>query len=397
MEGRERTGPLEGCLVIEFADYVTGPFAAVLLAALGARVVKLERPPHGDPFRGWGEGGYSPTFCALNHTKESIGLDLQDARGRAVAVELCERADVFIENHRPGVAAGLGLGWDVLSRVNPRLVYCAISGFGPHGPYRERPGYDTIGQAMAGLLGLLTDRSEPAGMGMSLSDHLTGLFAAFGVVAALTQRERTGRGEHVETSLLRSTVAFVAENAARYFATGDVPTRIDRTRLAQVYAFVAGDGRPFVIHLSSPQKFFAGLATAVGLPALVDDPRFSDRRARIDNYEQLEAILAPLFRARPRADWLARLADEDVPAAPINDLQEVFADPQVHELGLVRQLTHPMHGSVRVVEGAVRFGSAPKPSLSAPPTLGQHTDSILAEVGMSADGIRSLRDAGVVL
>lgn len=387
---------LEGTTVVEFADYVTGPYAAMLLADLGARVVKIEAPGRGDPFRGWEPGGYSPTFCSLNRGKESIALNLNVPESREVVYALIERADVFVENHRPGVSERLGVGYEKLREINPKLVYCSISGFGQDGPYRDRPGYDTIGQAMGGLLSLLTDWDAPRGMGISLSDHLGGVFAAYGILGALVAREKTGIGQKVETSLLQATVAFVAENAARYFATGEVPDREHRTRIAQVYAFVAGDGLPFVVHLSSPQKFFEGLAKAIGRPDLIADPRFADRKARVEHYPELSALLAEKFRERPRDFWLEVLGEHDVPTAPLNNLKEVFEDPQVRHLGMEKVTRHPARGEVRLVGSAVRLSATPVVIEKPPPVLGEHTEALLRELGYGEEQVKRLRAAGAI-
>lgn len=390
------TGPLHGTTVVEFSDYVTGPYATALLADMGARVIKIEAPGRGDPFRGWGPDAYSPTFRSINRSKESVTLNLKSERGQAVARALVMRADAFVENHRPGVAEKVGLGYGQVSALNPRLVYCAISGFGDDGPYRDWPGYDTVGQALSGLLSLLTDWQDPRGMGVSLSDHLTGLFAAYGVLGALVQQARTGEGQRVETSLLSATTSFLAENAVRFLEDGVVPDREHRTHLAQVYAFVTQDNLPIVIHLSSPQKFFEGLTRAIGQPELLTDPRFADRGARVKNYQALNEILRQAMASAPRAVWLQRLRAMDVPAAPINTLAEVLADPQVQHLGLIKTVVHPTFGAMQLMGSGVRWSRAPDGAIGAPPLLGEHTESVLNELGYDAATIQRLRDEEVL-
>ncbi len=373
---------LEGIRVVEVASYVTGPFAAVLLADLGADVIKVEEPEQGDPFRRWGEGTYSPTFCALNRNKKSITLDLRTEAGRAALLKLLDTADVLVENHRPGVADRLGFGYEVVRSRNPRLVYCSISGFGSTGPYQDRPGYDTIGQAMSGLLSLLTDLEDPRPAGISLSDHLTGLYACYGILGALMARERTGEGQRVDTSLLRATVSFVGENAARYFATGEMPRRASRTHLAQVYAFTAGDGRPFVVHLSSPRKFWEQLTEAVGHPEWRDDPRFATHRDRQKHYRELSGALTHAFSTASRAEWLERLGRHDVPCAPLNTLEEVFHDPQVRHLGMRTAVEHPTQGRVELVAPGVMLDKTPPAFRLPPPVLGEHTEEVLSDAGI---------------
>src|SRR5437870_4523742 len=295
-------GALSGIKVVEAASYVTGPFASQLLADMGADVIKVEEPKRGDPFRGWGEKNYSATFCSLNRNKKSITLDLRRDEAREVMLKLLASADVLIENFRPGTLAKRGLGYDDIKPINPKIVYCSITGFGQTGPYRDMPGYDTIGQARSGLLSLLTDPGKPQGMGISFSDHLTGMYACYGVLAALVNRLLTGEGQRVETSLLRASVSFVSENAARYFETGHVPRRKHRTTTAGVFAFEDQDGLAFVLHMSSPDKFWLGLFEVVGKPEWSEDSRFNNRKARIENYDTLVEQLAPIFRSGRRED-----------------------------------------------------------------------------------------------
>jgi formyl-CoA transferase len=363
---------------------------------MGADVVKVEERTQGDPFRGWGKGGYSPTFRSVNRGKRSLAIDLRTDAGRDAVRLLADRADVLIENYRPGVVDRLGVGYDAVRARNPRIVYCSISGFGSSGPYRDRPGYDTVGQAMSGLLGLLTDMEAPKAMGISLSDHITGIFACTGILAALVGRGETGPGRRVETSLLQATTAFVAENAARYFDEGDVPSRATRAKIAQGYAFVAGDGGPFVIHLSSPPKFWQGLTEAVGRTELRDDPRFVDRAARVVNYDELHAILEAIFATAPRRTWLDRLEANDVPAGPINRLDEVFDDPGVQALDLVQTVVHPTAGPMRLVGAGVTIEGHDESTIAPPPLLGEQSEAILGELGYSDDDIAGLRASEVI-
>jgi formyl-CoA transferase len=352
----------------------------MMLADLGAEVVKIEAPDGGDPFRGWGAAAYSATFGSVNRNKKSVALDLKTDAGRDVARALAATADVLIENYRVGAMDRLGLGYDALAAANPRLIYCSVTGFGPTGPYASRPGYDTVGQAMGALLSVLTDMDAPRAMGISLSDHLTGMMAAYGILGAICARERTGRGQKVETSLLSATLAFLGENAARYFEDGEVPDSKTRNRTAQVYAFVAGDGKPFVIHLSSPDKFWHGLCRVVGRADWIEDMRFARATGRRKHYDMLEEALSAVFRTQPRAHWLAALLEADVPAGPLYALDEALADPQVRHLGMIREVPHPKVGSVKLIGGGVTLSDTPADIRTAAPFLGEHTDEILARV-----------------
>ncbi len=378
------THALDGVTVLEFASYVSGPYAGMLLGDLGAEIIKIEDPKSGDPFRGWGAADYSATFGSVNRNKKSVILDLKSEDGLKAARALAAKADVIIENYRTGTMDRLGLGYDELSKTNPRLIYCSITGFGSTGPYAQRPGYDTVGQAMGALLSVLTDLDAPQPMGVSLSDHLTGIMAAYGVLGALMARERTGKGQRVETSLLAATLAFLGENAARYFEEGDIPKRKTRTQTAQVYAFVAGDGKPFVVHLSSPPKFWEGLCRVAGHPDWIADARFKTKADRRKAYDTLHAGFQEVFSTKPRQHWLDALLAADVPSAPIYTLDEALADPQVQHLGMVKELSHPKVGKVKLVTGAVTFSDTPVEIESPAPTHGQHTDEVLAGIGMKA-------------
>ena len=393
------SGALDGVTVLEVADYITGPYAGQLLADMGAEVVKIEKRPNGDPFRGFGRDtwkeGYDTTFLALNRNKKSITLNLAVPEGQEIFLSLAREATVIIENHRPGQMKRWGLDYETIQGVNPGIVYCSISGFGQDGPYRDLPGYDTLGVAMGGLLSLLTDMEEPVPARFTFADHLTGVFAAYGILGALYSRAATGRGQRVETSLLQSIVSFVQLPAARYLATGDVPPReAERPNMAS--AFVAQDGKPLVFHLSSPPKFWEGLTAAIGKPELKEDPRFQRRADRIKNYDALHEICQSVFATAPRQHWIDELRRHDVPCGPLYDIEEVFADAQVQHLGMAVEVEHAQAGTVRLSGNAVNLRGTPIRYEAAPPLLGEHTEEVLARCGYDVGKIKEWAQTGVV-
>jgi crotonobetainyl-CoA:carnitine CoA-transferase CaiB-like acyl-CoA transferase len=368
--------------VIECSTFVTGPYATALLADLGARVIKIESPPEGDPYRYFAPDPYfSFNFAHLNRNKQSVVLDLKSPEGKKICLDLLRLADVFVENFRPGTAERLGLGYENLKAVNRRLVYCSISAFGSRGPYADKPGFDTLGQAMSGVLSLLTDPDEPKVMGMAVSDYVTGLSAGYGILGALLARGKSGEGYRVETSLLQATLSFIGETAAGYMRTGNVPNRMARVKNAHAFAFVCADKLPLAIHCSVPEKFWLALLRAADRMDLAEDPRFKTRDARRENYEALEKILAPTFAKRPRAEWLQRLELNDVPVSPIYNMAEVLTDPQVRHLDLIENAEHPQAGKLQFVGGPVRYDGLEKEATAPPPLLGEHSASVLQELG----------------
>jgi crotonobetainyl-CoA:carnitine CoA-transferase CaiB-like acyl-CoA transferase len=387
---------LKDVTVIECATFVTGPYAAALLGDLGARVIKVESPPDGDPYRYFApDPVYSFNFAHLNRNKESIVLDLKSAQGKQICLDLVKSADVFIENFRPGAAARLGLGYDALHALNSRLVYCSISAFGQSGPYVDKPGFDTLGQAMSGLLSLLTDPDEPKVMGMAVSDYVTGLSASYAILGALLAREKSGEGCRVETSLLQASLSFIGETAAGYTRTGNVPNRMARVKNAHAFAFLCKDKLPLAIHCSVPEKFWRALLTALDRTELCDDPRFKTRDARRQNYGELEKQLAPLFASRTRLEWLKRLEANDVPVAPIYNVAEVLNDPQVEHLGLTEEVDHPKAGRLKFVGGPAKYGSVAKNDPTPPPLLGEHSAAVLTSLGYDQAAIQKLAVQGI--
>ena len=382
--------------VVECATFVTGPYATALLADLGARVIKIESPPDGDPYRTFAPDPYfSFNFAHLNRNKESLVLDLKAAKGKEICLDLIKRADVFVENFRPGTADRLGLGYDALRSLNPRLVYCSISAFGQTGPYVDKPGFDTLGQAMSGLLSLLSDPNDPKVMGVAVSDYVTGLSAGYGILGALLAREKSGAGCRVETSLLQATLSFIGETAAGYMRTGNIPDRMARVKNAHAFAFVCRDKLPLAIHCSVPEKFWLALLKAVDRTDIAKDERFKTRDGRRQNYEALEAMLAPVFATKTRREWLKQLEADDVPAVALYNVAEVLADPQVKHLDLVEELAHPQAGRLKFVGAPVRYDGLAQKKSAPPPLLGAHTRTVLTDLGYDQAAIDELVARGI--
>jgi crotonobetainyl-CoA:carnitine CoA-transferase CaiB-like acyl-CoA transferase len=373
---------LAGIRVVEQGTFITGPCAGMMLADLGADVVKVESP-EGDPYRAYQGGQYSPHFQAYNRNKRSLTLDLKQGGDRQLFESLVGEADVYIQNFRPGTAERLGAGPARLHELNPKLVYCSISGFGSSGPYVDRPSYDSVAQALSGFLSVVVDRDRPRFLGPALADAITGIYAAYGVLGALFERTRTGRGRVVEVSMLEAMAHFAVEPFAAFFALGEVPKSSDRPRLAQAHILRTGDGGLIAIHLSSLEKFWMGLTEALGAVELRTDPRFATRLLRIDNYEALGAELDARFSRSPTAEWVARLEQHDVPFAPINSVDAVVKDPQVRHLGVMVPVENP-HMAKEAVRPAVQFDGERATSVQPAPLLGEHGEAIRAAMATGA-------------
>ena len=361
---------LSGIRIVEQGTFITGPCAGMMLADLGADVIKVENKD-GDPYRTYLGGHYSPHFQAYNRNKRSVALDLKSPDERAMFESLIREADVFIQNFRPGTATRLGAGADKLLELNPRLVYCSISGFGSSGPYVERPSYDSVAQALSGFLSVVVDAERPRFLGPALADAISGIYAAYGVLGALVKRGRTGQGGLVEVSMLEAMAHFAVEPFTAFFALGATPGSSDRPRLAQAYILRTADERLIAIHLSSLEKFWEGLITALDAQQLAGDARFSTRLERIANYEALNEELAKRFAQFELAHLAKHLGDNDVPFAPINTIDEVVDDPQVAHLGLMVPVDSP-HGAKQAVRPAVQFSGDRSNSVRAAPLLDEH-------------------------
>ncbi len=415
MQGKRDDLPLADVRVIEAANYLAGPFAGTILADYGADVIKIEPPDTGepsrfrttrkdegalggDPFRHWGSDKVSKktdiTFFGINKNKRSLTLNLKEDDGKQVFRDLIRDSDVLIENYRPEAAARLGIVYDDLKKVNPRLIFCSVTGFGSTGPYADKPAYDTVGQAISGLLGVLTDYSNPIPVGASFADHLAAIFASIGVLVALHQRERTGEGQFVDASMLQSLIYFQEEHIGRYFTEGEIPTTKSRVVRAQAHAFVAADQKPFVIHLSSPEKFWEKLAVAIGIAGLMEDPRFNTYMKRRQNYDTLHLVLATEFAKQPRDFWLSRLEEGGVPCAPMNTMKEVFDDPQVKHLDFLHDVEGEMKS--RLAAYPVTLSKGKRKTTNPAPRLGQHTAEILESLGYTEEKVADLRRRCVV-
>lgn len=372
---------LEGLLVVELGTMVTAPLAGMMLSDMGARVIKVELPETGDPFRAHGGGRYSPPFVAYNRGKESIQLDLRSPAGLANLRRLLERADVVLENFRPGVMEKMGLGNDTLRALNPRLVRASITGFGKDGPYRDRPSYDSVPLALSGVSSLMLDRQDPQVSGPTIADNITGMYAAQGILAALLRRTATGLGGHVEVNMLEAAIAFIPDAFAQYNRAGIVSAPDTRVRISQSYALRTADDQLVVVHFSSVQKFWEGLLKVVGRPDLAQDERFATPAARTRHYPELREVLMAIFATRSRAEWVAALATEGVPGGPVNSVAEVSDDPQVRHLGTFARTVHPAMGEIVGIKSPIRLDGARCDDPPPPPELNADAAAIAAEFG----------------
>lgn len=371
---------LNNIRVIEMGTYITGPAASMHLADLGADVIKVERPGQGDPFRAFKGGLYSPHYQTYNRNKRSIALDTKQSDDGATFRDLIASADVFIQNFRPGVAEKLGAGDEELRKINPSLIYCAISGFGKSGPYRDRPAYDTVAQAASGYLRLLTPPTNPRVIGPAIADSVTGQYAAMGIMAALIERGSSGKGRRLDISMLEAMTHFNLDSFTHHYSAGEVMGPLSRPVVSQSYTFECSDGKWIAIHLSSPTKFWEGFLSATGQEALKDDPRFAERLERIKHQDELIEIMTPVFKSATRDIWCTRLEAAEVPHSPAYDADEALEDPQAKHLRIAVTSEHPEMGRFTTVRPPYSFDDTPEYEVLPPPTLDEHGDEIRAEL-----------------
>lgn len=369
------------------------------LADLGAEVIKIERPGSGDPFRTFGAGGgaqgYSSNFTAFNRNKKSVAVHLADPRGQALLRRLAMTADVVLENFRAGVMKRLAVDYETLRQINPRLVYCSISGFSEDGPYRDQPAYDTIGQARSGILSMFVESDDPRMRGPTISDQITGMQACNAIVAALFDRTHSGKGAHIEITLLEASMYFMPDSFTAYSQGGVVMGPQTRAAISMAFSFRCADGL-LALHPSSTEKFWRGLLGAVERSDLGDDPRFKDRPGRIKNFQALIEELRPVFAKKTRDAWMECLAAHDVPSAPVHSIPDAMTDPEVTHLGLFYDYEHPRFGKLTGMHRAARIDGTRETDPLPPPDLGEHTDHVLREAGLAADEITTLRQDGII-
>jgi len=391
-------GPLTGTTVLDLTRVLSGPYCTMMLADLGARVIKIEQPRGGDDTRHWGPpflGTESAYFLSINRNKESVTLDFKHARGRALLDQLIAMSDVVVENFRPGTLARLGLDYAALAPKYPRLVYCSVSGYGHTGPRSQEPGYDAVLQGEGGLMSLTgAPDVPPVRVGVAVADIVTGIFACQGISAALYARERTGRGQQVDIAMLDTVAAMLTYQAGIYFATGQPPQRMGNRHptIVPYETFTAADGE-FVLAVGTDEQWRKFCEVA----ALDAGDRFATNRERVTGYAELRPLIAARVRTQTRSYWIERLGQAGVPCGSVRDLHEVFNDPQIAARTMVVPMSHPTAGDIRVLGSPLKLSDTPATQRTPPPTLGQHTESVLQrDLGLTRDAIDDLRAGGVI-
>jgi crotonobetainyl-CoA:carnitine CoA-transferase CaiB-like acyl-CoA transferase len=390
------TKVLEGVRVVDLGTMITAPLAGMMLADLGAEVVKVENPKGGDPFRSFRGGFYSPHFAAYNRGKRSIKLDLRTEAGCEVLRKLLAEADILLENYRAGVMDRLGFSRDTITAINSRLIHCSITGFGADGSYSARPAFDSVGLALSGISSLLLDPEHPQTSGPTIPDNATGMFACSGVLGALYEREKTGKGRYVEISMMEAAISFIPDPFANHTLLGIENTPLTRVASSHSFAFRCADGKLLAVHLSSQPKFWEGMLRAIEREDLLGDARFADREKRIAHFVELTDVLAETYRTKDRSSWMVRLEKEDVPFAPIHTIPEVIEDPQVKHLEIFRTLHHPELGDQLTIRRPLRIDGGRDGSDRAAPTFGEHTQEVLRELGYDDSAIQEMRDKAVI-
>jgi crotonobetainyl-CoA:carnitine CoA-transferase CaiB-like acyl-CoA transferase len=391
-------GALQGITVLDLTRVLAGPFCTMILGDLGADVIKVEAVGSKDDTRAWGPpfaGGESAYYLCANRNKRAITLNLKSAKGQDAFKKLAAGADVVVQNFKTGTLERLGLGYDTLKRINPQIILASITGFGQTGPYKNEPGYDYIIQAMAGLMSISGDeRSGPLKVGVAIADVLTGLYAAIGILAALHERSYSGEGQQLDVSLFDAQLSALVNVASSYLTTGAVPRRLgnQHPHIVPYQVFPTRDGEMVVAVGNDAQ--FRKLAEALGMPELAADERYRTNADRLRHRDGLVAVISAVMKAKPTTHWRARLQAAGIPHGPINDLQAVFADPQVQARNMVVEMAHPTAGSVKLVGSPLKLSRTPVEMKRHPPLYGEHTTQVLSRLGYSPDELDEMRRNG---
>jgi crotonobetainyl-CoA:carnitine CoA-transferase CaiB-like acyl-CoA transferase len=392
--------PLDDLFVLDLTRILSGPVCTMLLADMGAQVIKVEPPPSGDDSRQWGPPfikGISTYFLSVNRNKKSVGLNLKTEAAKRVLWKLVERADVLVENFRPGVLNKLGFGYEAVAKRNPGIIYCSISGFGLTGPYRDRPGYDVIAQGESGMMDLTGyPDGPPAKLGASLADVVAGLYALNGILLALLARHKTKRGQQVDVSLLDGMVSTLTYQALIYLSTGRSPKRLGTRHpsIVPYECFQAKDG--FVNIAVTNQKQWEHFCGVLGLSEIAADPRFETMKARLAHYDELRPMIDRIVSKISRSELITLMDGVGIPAGPINTVGEILEDPHIHAREMVVQLTHPEYGPLRMLGIPIKLSDTPGVVGNAPPCFGEHNHEVLSKLGYAEDEIRGFAEAGAI-
>lgn len=390
--------PLEGILVLDLTRALAGPYCTMMLADMGADVIKIEQAGVGDETRGWGppflEGTKdSAYYAALNRNKKSLTLDLKMPCAKKILAELIAQADVLVENFRIGTMKKLGFSYKEAKQINSRIIYCSLTGFGSTGPYAERGGYDVIVQGMGGLMSITGDpEGEPMRVGVPIVDITTGMFGAHGILAALYTREKTGKGQLVETSLLESQIAWLTNVGSNYLISGKVPKRIGNMHpnITPYQPYKAKDG--YVIVAVGNEKLWKIFTEVLGIPNLAEDPRFCTNALRNENRMELNSILEKIFLQKNADEWTEIMLEKGIPSGPINTMDKVFSDPQVLARDMLATVNHPVAGEIKMAGFPIKFSETPAIIKTHPPLLGEHTEEILQKLGYSLEEIAKMKE-----
>ncbi len=393
--------PLSGYRVLDLSRILAGPYCTMILGDQGAEILKVERPGAGDDTRTWGPpfaGGESAYYLCCNRNKRSIALDLKKPEGIALILELVEASDVLVHNFTPGLMERFGLGYETLHELNPKLVYASISAYGQDGPYRDRPGYDMVLSAVGGLMYITGEQDgPPCKVGVAITDVLTGVYASGAITSALLWRERSGQGQHLDISLLDAQVSALANIASNYLVAGKEAQRWGTAHESIIpYQVFQAKDRPIAIAVAN-QKLWENFSRAVGRPDWLEDPRFSSNPDRVEHREALLPLVREVMASKTCDEWMEILVAAAIPCGPVNDMEHLFADPQVHHRKMVEKVPHPTIGELELGGIPIKYSETPGAVRRHPPLLGEHTDEILAEVlEYSPEKIGELRGAGVV-